>query len=187
MPRKTRITYTCAYCNQKFTPDLPPSKSKKQRYCSRGCAVRARTGYDPRAFCKVDGCGRRNRSIGLCSTHLARFRKWGDVRADVPVKVNRPKGAGNPRHDGYVALYVPGHPNAMPNGIIMEHRKVMADVLGRSLLPTERVHHVNGIRHDNRIENLELWTKAHPSGQRVEDVVRFAVDILRTYAPERLT
>ena len=62
---------------------------------------------------------------------------------------------GRRKHSGYIMVYSPDHPCAN-NGAVMEHRLVMEKHLGRYLDTTEVVHHLNGIKDDNRIENLQL-------------------------------
>lgn len=69
--------------------------------------------------------------------------------------------------DGYVWVYFPEHPAAAKNRSVKEHRLVMEEILGRALLPHEHVHHINGVRTDNRPDNLELWTRYQPVGVRV--------------------
>ena len=78
------------------------------------------------------------------------------------------------------------HPNADKTGGLREHTYIMSQILGRPLLDNENVHHKNGVRHDNRPENLELWVKFQPPGQRVEDLVEYAKHLLTTYSPESL-
>lgn len=96
-------------------------------------------------------------------------------------------GSGYLTPSGYRMVYRPGHPNAPVSGKMFEHVAVMADVLGRPLNPGENVHHKNGVRADNRPENLELWTTTQPSGQRVIDLLDWAYKIIEVYGPEQLT
>jgi len=64
---------------------------------------------------------------------------------------------------------------------VFQHREVMEQVLGRKLVPGENVHHINGVRSDNRPANLELWNTHQPAGQRVSDKVAWAREILKLY------
>jgi len=76
---------------------------------------------------------------------------------------------------------VPGHPRADHGNYVFEHVRVMEEMLGRYLLPGENVHHRNGVKDDNRPENLELWTRPQPAGIRVTDAVAWAREILARY------
>lgn len=87
---------------------------------------------------------------------------------------------------GYVEEFNPTHPNSWKNGWILQHVRVMSEHLGRPLIKGENVHHKNGVRDDNRLENLELWSSAQPAGQRVEDKTAWAIEWLKQYAPEEL-
>lgn len=135
--------------------------------------------------CVVEGCGRPPKARGLCKGHYHRLLRHGDVRADVPIRVVT--GAGSISH-GYRKVPVPRHLRHLTRGEtpVAEHRFEMAKHLGRPLEPHEVVHHRNGNRTDNRIENLELWSTSHPKGQDVEAKVDHAIRVLLLYRPELL-
>ena len=126
--------------------------------------------------CSFEGCDRELYCKEVCSAHYAQKRKGGPLR---PLKVK-----GRKWHDpaGYVYICVPGHANAITrSGTIFEHRHIMSEMLGRPLLPGENVHHKNGVRDDNRPENLELWVTSQPKGQSPEDLLEWADEIIRRY------
>lgn len=105
---------------------------------------------------------------------ISTYCKWCRAKGN---RAARYKGRQD--HDGYVYVQAPTHPNKTKRNLVMEHRLVMEKFLGRYLLKTESVHHKNGIRNDNRIENLELWTKNQPTGSRVEELIEWAIKFLK--------
>ena len=92
--------------------------------------------------------------------------------AGPPELLRGPTGSGYKHPNGYISVSRNGKQQ-------LQHRLVMADHLGRDLYPHEYVHHKNGVRDDNRIENLEIF--ATTPGQRVEDLVAFVAEF---YAAE---
>lgn len=120
--------------------------------------------------CLVEGCCNNSKAKGYCSKHYTRFKRHGDPN----IVLGNENGIGFIDKKGYRVFQPEGK-------YIFEHRMVMEEFLGRPLLSTEHVHHKNGIRDDNRIENLELWNTSHPAGKRPEDLIKYAQEILELY------
>jgi hypothetical protein len=89
-------------------------------------------------------------------------------------------GSGHIDKNGYV--YITVKDAIVDYGrAILEHKYIMEKKLGRQLYLNENIHHKNGIRNDNRIENLELWHKGQPAGQRVIDKIKWCIEFLTEY------
>ena len=133
--------------------------------------------------CSVAGC-ERNAQVGeLCAPHAKRRERTGKVgTGSIQRKAGNHKGKDRwVASSGYAWVRRPDHPDAYRNGTLQEHTVVMSDLLGRPLLPGENVHHKNGVRDDNRPENLELWISHQPKGHRASDLVAWAREILDRY------
>lgn len=130
--------------------------------------------------CLVEGCQRKHSCKGYCRTHWKRIQNGKDLYA--PVRKASPGEWGPWRiKRGYVS-----RSRTVPAGREeqLQHRYVMEQHLGRKLLPHENVHHINGVKDDNRIENLELWSTSQPSGQRLTDKIEWAISFAAQYGYE---
>lgn len=133
-------------------------------------------------MCEVEDCGMPSIRIKrpLCTKHYQREKLGLPL-----IKDCRKYGDSYLNSNGYILEYVPGHPQAFSDGRALQHRRVYSDSLGRKLHNFENIHHKNGNRTDNRLDNLELWIKKQPAGQRVEDLILWAEWILQEYKNDK--
>jgi hypothetical protein len=133
--------------------------------------------------CSVQSCESEAVAKGLCALHSCRSRQGRPLEA--PRRLRRRPGQRLARADGYVDLVVPantsgakqdGRLNRLP--LMLEHRFVMQQHLGRPLLATETVHHRDSDKTNNSLDNLELWGGRHGKGGRLQDNLMAAIDLL---------
>lgn len=158
------------YCNTHY-----------ERFRRNGSPVLKRI---PVTSCSIEGCDKPHSAKGYCHGHYMRFTRYNDPLGGNASR--RARGEGSITENGYLRLFKPNHCMATKSGHVLVHRMVMSDHLDRPLLPEETVHHKNGDKIDNDIDNLELMVSIHPKGQKAEDLVEYAKLILHMYEPDAL-
>lgn len=191
----------CKFCEK------PLKGAQRRNYCSTRCKVLHKMGgigatYGRYTIIDYAEPSAHGTSHVLCQCECGNVRRvgihplkkglsqscgcWNQDRLAKQRGESHPNWSGGriTNNRGYVLLKKTGHPNAYPDGYVLEHVYVMSEFLGRPLREGESVHHRNGLKNDNRLINLELWRQHQPYGQRIEDLVAHAKYILQLYGEE---
>lgn len=129
-------------------PQSTPSRQQFVKVCACGCGQP--TQVAPKTVA----------SRGIQHGQPLTFIRGHYARTVSGERASRYRGGVSRTGQGHVLRLRPDHPAARSGGYVLEHRLVMEAHLGRYLRPDEDVHHLNGIKDDNRIENLQLATRA---------------------------
>lgn len=164
--RTEKFDVVCTGCG--VTYQLPQHRLAKAKYCSRECKKEHKGALK----FKCINCGKEYERWQAAIKHDGPT-KYCSVKCRSNYAWKTPFSTSKGSH-GYKVKNVGGRQ-------IKEHRHVMAKHLGRELLAHETVHHKNGDRADNRLQNLELWSKSQPYGQRVTDKIDWAKEFLSRY------
>ena len=154
------VKFNCDYCGKACERIISVYKLAKSHFCNKECVskwlIRQSSIECICSFCGKTIHTQANRvnrnSNNFCNKEC--YVKWlpNTLKAH---KNPSWKGGRVTTHEGYIRKYMPEHPNSN-HQYILEHRFVMEKKLGRYLTKNEIVHHLNGIRDDNRPENLHV-------------------------------
>lgn len=188
--------FQCKQCGKDFgikpgTVTARTNQGKPPEYCSRTCvglARRAGMTEDPNFTCVE--CGKKSPKRKYDAEGRSKYysqQKYCDNTCKSLHQLRKAKDRFD-NHEfskslvgrGYVSIHVPTLITGKKHKLL-EHRWVMEQVIGRKLRPEETVHHINGIKTDNRPENLKLFSDRHGPGQAVIDKVAFALEMCRLY------